>query len=135
MSITTDDCPSAGCGVEELVRVVRGFTLLLQNGGQHRGEQLLSREKIREALYQTEFRGAPAPNSHNAEVSYYMSLWQVPTALDKCTINVSMMSGVGGKIAVLLPSGTVAFYVRNNTGTNYVKELTIVANSLNPECQ
>jgi hypothetical protein len=111
------------------------IALLLQNGGRYHGEQLLSVGKIREALYQTKIRGAPAPNSHNAKVSYYMSLWQVPTELDKCTVNVSMMSGVGGKIAVLLPSGAVAFYVRNSKGKNFVRELTVAVNSLRSECQ
>lgn len=111
------------------------ISLLLQNGGRHRNEQLLSARKIREALYRTEIRGAPAPNVHNAGVSYFMSLWQVPIELDKCTINVSMMSGVGGKISVLLPSGAVAFYVRNSKGKNFVRELTVAVNSLRPECQ
>jgi len=109
--------------------------LLLQSGGRYRDEQLLSERKIHEALYRTKFRGAPAPNAHNAGVSYYMSLWQVPTELGKCTINVSLMSGVGGKIAILLPSGTVAFYVRNSKGKNFVRELTVAANSIHSECQ
>ena len=111
------------------------IALLIQNGGRYRNEQLLSAGKIREALYRTEIRGAPAPNAHNAGVSYYMSLWQVPIELGKCTINVSLMSGSGGKIAVLLPSGTVAFYVRNSRRKNFVRELTIAANSLHSECQ
>jgi hypothetical protein len=130
-----DGVPVLREGIFPTYHDIAKIALLLQHGGQFGGEQILSEGKIREALYQTEKRGAPAPNSNNAGVSYYMSLWQVPIKLDECTVNVSMMSGVGGKIAVLLPSGTVAFYVRNNTGTNYVKELTIVANSLNPECQ
>lgn len=111
------------------------IALLVQNGGRHRDSQLLSARKIREALYRTEIRGAAVPNAHNAEVSYFMSLWQVPTELDNCTINVSLMSGVGGKIAVLLPSGTVAFHVRNRKGKNFVRELTVATNSLRSECQ
>jgi CubicO group peptidase (beta-lactamase class C family) len=109
--------------------------LLLQNGGRYHGEQLLSERKIREALYRTEIRGAAAPTSNNPERSYFMSFWQVPVELGKCTINVSLMSGSGGKIAVLLPSGTVAFYVRNSRRNNFVRALTIAANSLHSECQ
>ena len=108
--------------------------LLIQNGGRFHGAQLLSERKIREALYRTEIRGAAAPTSNNPERSYFMSFWQVPIDLGKCTINVSLMSGSGGKIAVLLPSGTVAFYVRNSRRKNYVRELTIAANSLHSEC-
>jgi hypothetical protein len=109
--------------------------LLLQNGGRYNGKQLLSAGKVREALYRTEKRGAPAPISNNPERSYFMSFWQVPIELGKCTINVSLMSGSGGKIAVLLPSGTVAFYVRNSRGKNFVQKMTIAANSLHSECQ
>lgn len=109
--------------------------LLLQSGGRYHGEQLLSERKIREALYRTEIRGAPAPISNNPGRSYFMSFWQVPIELGKCTINVSLMSGTGGKIAVLLPSGTVAFYVRNSKGKNFVRKLTVAANSIHSECQ
>jgi CubicO group peptidase (beta-lactamase class C family) len=127
--------PILSGGIFPTYHDIAKIALLIQNGGRYRGEQLLSEGKIREALYRTEIRGAPAPNSHNPRVSYYMSLWQVPTELDKCTINVSMMSGVGGKIAILLPSGAVAFYVRNRRGPNFVRELTVAASSLRSECQ
>ena len=135
VSVGSDGGPSLSEGIFPTYHDIAKISLLLQNGGQHRDEQLLSAKKIREALYRTEIRGAPAPNVHNAGVSYYMSLWQVPIELDKCTINVSMMSGVGGKIAVLLPSGAVAFFVRNSKGKNFVRELTVAVNSLRSECQ
>jgi CubicO group peptidase (beta-lactamase class C family) len=127
--------PNLSEGIFPTYHDIAKIALLLQKGGRYHGEQLLSAGKIREALYRTEIRGAPAPNSHNAGVSYYMSLWQVPTELDKCTVNVSMMSGAGGKNLVLLPSGTVVFYVRNSAGRNLVRELTVAANSLRSECQ
>lgn len=111
------------------------IAILIQNGGRYHDTQLLSAGKIREALYRTEIRGAPAPNPNNTGVSYYMSLWQVPIELNECTINVSLMSGVGGKIAVLLPSGAVAFYVRNSKGKNFVQKLTTAVSSLHSECQ
>jgi hypothetical protein len=111
------------------------IALLIQNGGQYGGEQLLSAGKIREALYQTEIRGELIPRPRNPGLSYHMSLWQVRVELDKCTANVSMMSGDGGKIAVLLPSGTVAFYVRNSKGRNFGKKLATAVNSLHSECQ
>jgi hypothetical protein len=111
------------------------IALLLQSDGRYHSEQLLSKRKIREALYRTDIRGAAAPTSNNPERSYFMSFWQVPIELNKCTINVSLMSGSGGKIAVLLPSGTVAFYVRNSRRKNFVRELTVATNSLHSECQ
>lgn len=109
--------------------------LLIQSGGRYHGEQLLSESKIREALYRTEIRGVAVPGGKTLGSSYFMSFWQIPVELDKCTTNVSMMSGVGGKIALLLPSGNVAFYVRNSSGKNFVRELTVATNSLRSECQ
>ena len=126
--------PDLGGGMFPTYQDIVKIGSLLQNGGRYHGRQLLSERKTHEALYRTEIRGAPAPNEHNPEVSYYMSLWQVPTDLDNCMINVSMMSGVGGKIATLQPSGTVAFYLRNSKGKNFVQELTVAVASLQSEC-
>jgi len=130
-----DGVPVVREGIFPTYHDIAKIALLLQYGGQFGGEQILSEGKIREALYQTEKLGAPAPISNNPERSYFMSFWQVPVELGKCTINVSLMSGSGGKIAVLLPSGTVAFYVRNSKGKNFVRKLTVAANSIHSECQ
>ena len=102
----------------------------------YRGEQLLNAEKLREALYKSELRGNPFPanNPRFAGFSYHMSLWHVPMVFGECAVSVAKMDGFGGNTALLLPSGTVAFFVRGGIPPSD-PQLAAAANALRPECR
>jgi hypothetical protein len=55
------------------------LTTLLQNGGQHQGQQLLHAVKLAEALYKTEATGLPTGEKNQyGEARYHLSFWSVP---------------------------------------------------------
>lgn len=131
----TRGIPIFGEGIFPTYGDIAKIALLLQSNGQFNGEQLLSANKLKEALYKTEIRGKfTPPNSRLPGVSYHMSLWHPPIELETCVITVPMMSGMGGNIAQLLPSGTVTFFLQDG-GESKAGQLATVADSLRSECQ
>jgi hypothetical protein len=52
----------------------------------------------------------------------------------ECTVSVAKMDGHGGNTALLLPSGTVAFFVQS-AGVPVDPQLAAAANALRPECR
>ncbi len=128
--------PILGEGIFPTYHDIAKITLLLQSDGHYRGEQLLNAEKLREALYKSELRGNPFPanNPRFAGFSYHMSLWHVPMEFGECTVSVAKMAGHGGNTALLLPSGTVAFFVQV-AGVPVDPQLAAAANAVRPECR
>lgn len=63
-----------------------------------------------------------------------MSLWHVPMEFGECTVSVAKMAGHGGNTALLLPSGTVAFFVQV-AGVPVDPQLAAAANAVRPECR
>jgi hypothetical protein len=95
------------------------LTTLLQQGGRHQGQQLLSATKLAEALYQTDARGLPSGHKNRfGEGRYHLSFWSVPyRTATGCFFQIPYMSGNGGNVVVLLPNGISAF--RFADGHNY----------------
>jgi CubicO group peptidase (beta-lactamase class C family) len=109
--------------------------LLLQSGERYAGEQLLSATKLDEALYKTDVRGKPAPdNPRHLDVTYHMSLWHQRVELEECSVNVPRMTGHGGNVVQLLPSGSVTFFVQDGGGFDQNRMVAAV-NLLSAECQ
>ena len=134
--------PILGEGIFPTYHDIAKIGLLLQSGGRYRGEQLLSAEGLHEALYQTQIRGKPFPQDDPrfTGFTYHMALWHVPIALGSCVVDVPKMAGWGGNTALLLPSGTVAFFVRDALSlagmvTPIDPHLAAAAHALRPECR
>jgi hypothetical protein len=87
------------------------LTTLLQNGGQHQGQQLLSATKLAEALYKTAAMGLPTGGTTRfGEARYHLSFWSVPyRTASGCFFQIPYMAGLGGNVVVLLPNGITAF--------------------------
>ena len=103
--------PQAWVGLYPTVDDVAKVAILLRNGGQHRGKQLLHAGKLAEALRQTEVAGLPTGefNDHG-EGAYHMTFWSMPyrnAAGD--TVQIPYMSGFGGNRVIFNPNGIVAF--------------------------
>jgi hypothetical protein len=109
---------------------------LFQNGGRHDGDQLLNRTMLAEALYRTDVRGLPFPTgvARFAGFTYHMGLWHRPIDLGDCEINVSKMAGWGGNSVLLLPTGGIAFTLRNR-GIDVDSKLATAVHAIDPQCQ
>ena len=99
-------------GAYPTVHDIAKIAALLQDGGRHAGEQLLSRAKLAEALYQTDIRGLPVAG--HAGESYHMSFWYFTSRQASCTVQVPRMDGWGGNLIELLPNGMTAFYLSDD---------------------
>jgi hypothetical protein len=111
------------------------LTTLLQNGGQHQGQQLLSATKLAEALYKTNAVGLPNSRKNRfGEGRYHLSFWSVPYRTSNgCFFQIPYMAGYGGNLVVLLPNGISAF--RFADGENWDLDAMVLAGeALRPFC-
>jgi CubicO group peptidase (beta-lactamase class C family) len=127
------DVPHFGWGlymnVDDIAKVAR----LLHNGGRHSGEQLLSENRLKEALYQTDTRGLPTGRSNQfGEKSYHMSFWHSPFKTDKgLEFSIPEMHGYGGMLVSLLPNGMTGFRLGNGGFVPH-EAMTDAAHSIRP---
>ena len=121
--------PPLGYGLYVTIDDVAKLTTLLQHGGQHQGQQLLSATKVAEALYKTDARGLPIGESG---ARYHLSFWSVPyRTRTGCSFQIPYMAGVWGNLVMLLPNGISAF--RFADGDNYdVDPMVLVGEALRP---
>jgi hypothetical protein len=110
--------PGGGRGIPHLLQGlyptiddVAKLTTLLQQGGRHQGQQLLSAAKLAEALDTTDARGLPSGQRNRfGEGRYHLSFWSVPyRTTTGCHFQIPYMLGYGGNLVVLLPNGVSAF--------------------------
>jgi CubicO group peptidase (beta-lactamase class C family) len=113
--------------VHDIARIAR----LLQSGGRYGDQQLLSKAKLAEALYQTDIRGLDVAG-HSGE-TYHMSFWYFPSRQSGCVAQVPRMDGWGGNLIELLPNGVTAFYLSDDFLYDY-RELAEAADEIRPIC-
>jgi Beta-lactamase len=110
--------PDGGRGIPHLlhglyptVDDVAKLTTLLQQGGRHQGQQLLSAATLAAALEMTDARGLPSGQRNRfGEGRYHLSFWSVPYRTTAgCRFQIPYMLGHGGNIVVRLPNGVSAF--------------------------
>jgi hypothetical protein len=103
--------PQLWIGLYPNVDDVTKVAILLQNGGQHQGQQLLHAGKLAEALRQTDVTGLPSGEFNDyGEGAYHMSFWSMPyrsTAGD--LFQIPYMSGFGGNRIIFNPNGIITF--------------------------
>ena len=107
--------PFLGWALFMTVDDIAKISLLLQNGGRHKGEQILSLTKLAEALYQTDQRGLPIGASNEyGDHSYHMSIWHTPyTSGSGLETSVPEMHGWGGMLVCLMPNGLTGYRIGN----------------------
>jgi hypothetical protein len=114
-------------GLYPTIDDVAKLTTLLQNGGQHQGQQLLHAARLAEALYKTDTRGLPSRQENRfGEGRYHLSFWSVPYRPPTgCFFQIPYMMGFGGNIVMLLPNGISAF--RFADGHHYDVDTMVLA--------
>ena len=114
-------------GLYPTIDDVAKLTTLLQQGGQHQGQQLLHAAKLAEALYKTTAMGLPSRQENRfGEGRYHLSFWSVPyRSATGCLFQIPYMMGFGGNIVMLLPNGISAF--RFADGHHYDVDTMVLA--------
>ncbi len=114
-------------GLYPTIDDVAKLTTLLQQGGQHQGQQLLHGAKLAEALYKTTAMGLPSrQENHFGEGRYHLSFWSLPyRTATGCLFQIPYMMGFGGNIVMLLPNGISAF--RFADGHHYDVDTMVLA--------
>ena len=127
--------PILGVGLFPTFHDIAKMSLLLQNDGRFKGQQLLSARKLDMARYRTDARGRPIRKGFFSYYmdSYYMSLWHFSPTLPGCTVNVPNMSGHGGSTVLLLPNDMIAIYLQDGR-VGVRQDLAAMAHRLRPLC-
>jgi CubicO group peptidase (beta-lactamase class C family) len=103
--------PQFWVGLYPTVDDVAKVAILIRNGGQHQGQQLLHAGKLAEALRQTEVVGLSTGEfNDDGEGTYHMSFWSMPYRGEAGELfQIPYMSGFGGNRVIFNPNGIIAF--------------------------
>jgi CubicO group peptidase (beta-lactamase class C family) len=103
--------PIFGYGLYPNVDDLAKLSILLQNGGRHRGRQLLHSGRLAEALCRTNVTGLPTgERDEYGEVTYYLAFNNLPfRCKDGRVRRIPVSTGFGGNHWVLLPNGITTF--------------------------
>ena len=103
---STKGIPILAYGALPSMDEVAKIALLINNEGEYNGQQILNKEKIREALGRTEWTGYITNNDFRGK-NYTHSFWSDRIKTRNCRINASYMLGFGENYVVFLPSKAV----------------------------
>lgn len=107
------------------------IAMLFANEGNYKGQQLLHREKTREALGRTQWAGYNTKNDSGE--NYRHSFWSTSVDVGKCNVNVTYMWGYGGNYIVFLPNDVIGFRFMDEYDLN-IGELVRTLNQINSYC-
>ena len=123
--------PILAWGIYVSIDDIAKISMLIQNGGKHNGMQLLSKEGISEALYETEIRGLPTGESNvHGDKTYHLTFWHENFITESGGMHQApRMSGYGGNIVQLMPNGMIGFRIGNG-GDVTLEQMTIIADQI-----
>jgi hypothetical protein len=128
--------PLLAYGLYPTVDDIAKLTTLLQSGGRHDGQQLLSARKLAEALYRTSPAGGLPLGWHYraGEGRYHLSFWSIPYRTSAgCFFQIPFMLGSGGNLVVLLPNGVSAFRFAD-AGSSDIESMILAGEAIRPFC-
>jgi CubicO group peptidase (beta-lactamase class C family) len=99
--------PLMGYGAWPTLDEAAKIALLFSQEGSYNGQQLLHREKCREALGLTGWDGISTGNDYRGK-SYRHSFWAKDVRANGCKVNITYMLGYGGNYVLFFPSGAIA---------------------------
>jgi CubicO group peptidase (beta-lactamase class C family) len=131
---TRDEDPSArvpilGLGALPNLDDAAKIALLIFNEGAHDGRQILHRNKLREALGRTDWRGYRIDSRHR----YRHSLWAKQIRAGPCRVNAVYMQGLGANHVIFLPSGVIVFRFMDEDDMN-IDPLVRLVDKLRSSC-
>ena len=128
--------PLLSTGLFPTIEDVAKLATLLQSGGRHDGQQLLSPAKLAEALFRANVMTGIATGRGNrfGGERYHLGFWSIAyQPRNGCTVHIPYMSGHGGNLVVLLPNAVSA--IRFADALSYDKEsLVLASEAIRPLC-
>ncbi len=110
--------PYLGVGLYPTVDDLAKLGAFLHGGGKLGEEQLLHPDILTQALFRDSEPGHPTGGTINGLPELYRhGFWSFPVAGDGCTVQVPYMSGYGGNMVVIAPTGLVG--IRFSDSQNY----------------
>ncbi len=97
--------PILGLGAFPSLDDAARIAALIADEGEFEGQQLLSRQRIREALGRTDWEGYKAFSG----LRYRHSFWVDSVRTGGCKVELSYMEGLGDNRIIFFPSGAVSF--------------------------
>jgi CubicO group peptidase (beta-lactamase class C family) len=125
--------PLLAWGVYVTIDDVAKIAGLIQNGGSHKGVQLLSKDVLAEALYKTDVRGLPTGASNKYGINtYHLTVWHHNYSTSSGqTYTIPGMSGYGGNLVRIMPNGMIGFRMGNG-GSKPVEQMIGIADRIRP---
>ena len=105
---TTNALPILAYGALPTIDEAAKIALLFTNEGTYRGQQLLSRKKVKELFGKSRWEGH-STNSDFRGSSYQHGFWSKEIAAQGCQVRATYMLGFGENYVVFLPSGGIIF--------------------------
>ena len=115
--------------IDEAAKIAMLFT----NEGSCKGEQLLNREKTREALGRTSWPGYSTNNDYRGKY-YRHGFWATDLRANGCNVNLTYMLGFGANYVWFFPSGAVAFRFMDEYDLDF-KDLVKAVEQIRWSCQ
>ena len=109
------------------------IALLFSKEGNFKGQQLLHREKCREALGRTAWKGYSTGNDPRGK-NYRHSFWAAEVRANGCNVDVTYMLGYGGNYVWFFPSGVIAIRFMDEYDLDF-KELVKGVERIRSSCQ
>ena len=108
------------------------IALLFTQEGNYKGQQLLHREKCREALGRSPWTGMDTGNDYRGN-HYRHAFWATDVRANGCKVNVTYMLGYGGNYIWFFPSGAIAIRFMDEYDLDF-KNLVKGVEKISPSC-
>ena len=108
------------------------IAMLLSNEGNYKGQQLLHREKTREALGRTSWTGYSTNNDFRG-AKYQHAFWSTAVSGSQCEMDVTYMLGYGANYVLFLPNRDVIFRFMDEYDLDF-RELVRRVDKLKSSC-
>lgn len=103
----SDGLPLLAYGAWPTIDEAARIAMLISEEGNFEGEQLLHRDKCREALGRTDWTGINTGNDYRGKY-YRHAFWATDVRANGCKVDVTYMLGYGGNYIWFFPSGAIA---------------------------
>ena len=109
------------------------IAMLFSNEGNYKGQQLLHKERCREALGREEWSGYSTNHDYRGK-TYRHSFWGTVVRTNGCDVNVTYMLGYGGNYVWFFPSGLIAIRFMDEYNLDF-KDLVRGVENVRSSCQ
>jgi CubicO group peptidase (beta-lactamase class C family) len=109
------------------------ISMLFSNEGNYKGQQLLHREKCKEAMGRTTWKGYSTNNDYRGKY-YRHSFWTTDIRANGCDVDVTYMLGYGGNYVWFFPSGLIAIRFMDEYDLDF-KDLVRGVENARSSCQ